>query len=162
MPAVKPEYLRVEQSELSFKIMSFYKLYQQMHFRQNAKCGYDGRYHRQDTHRMKDVKLWRVGEMNLSVEKHEVSHTIRMCPYSSLSYAACKAHAPFYSLTCGLSRCIIIYFRLFHKCQDFRGEKYLLNLNTCFEFLATDLGLHISHPKKNSARYQHYCTEISM
>jgi hypothetical protein len=45
----------------------------------------------------------------------------RVC-VCSLSYPACKAHAPYYIFVCGLVGCNI-FFTLTHKRHDFPGRK---------------------------------------
>jgi hypothetical protein len=42
-----------------------------------------------------------------------------ICPYSCLSYPACKAHAPYCVDICGLSGCTIFFPTLSHKRYDF-------------------------------------------
>jgi hypothetical protein len=43
--------------------------------------------------------MWRVRVTIVAVEKQQVLHTLCVC---SLSYPACKAHAPYYIVICGL------------------------------------------------------------
>ena len=73
----------------------------------------------------------------------------------SLSYPACKGHAPYFIVNCDLSD----YHSLLHKRHDFRGgvtghKMCVLILSTIFFFW------NISHSKRNPARYHNctYCT----
>jgi hypothetical protein len=52
----------------------------------------------------------------------------------SLSYPACKTHAPCYIVICGMSVCtVLFFFTLFRKRHDFRKKKNL-NLKYVFWF----------------------------
>jgi hypothetical protein len=56
-----------------------------------------------------------------------------VCLYSGLSYPACKAHASYYIVICGLSGCTIFFPHYLIKCTIF-GE-LLLNVKCVFYFL---------------------------
>jgi hypothetical protein len=83
------------------------------------------------------------------VEKQSVLHIVSVC-VSSLSYTACKAHAPNYIVICGLCCYTIFYFTLPHKRHNFRKKK-LLNTKLCFNYLCNSVW-NISHSMKNWAR----------
>jgi hypothetical protein len=62
------------------------------------------------------VTLRRVHVAIVAVEKQQVLHIV-----SSLNYPACKAHAPYYIVICGLTS--LPYFpTVSHKRHDFRKK----------------------------------------
>ena len=73
-----------------------------------------------------------------------------------LSYLPFQAHAPFYTVTCGLSGCTIFFSALSYKRHDFR--KYVTIHKMCVFIFSTTFVRNISHSKNNSARYSHRCT----
>ena len=52
-------------------------------------------------------------------KKQDMSGEIRTS--GNPSHAACKAHALYYTVICGLSDCIIFFPTLSHKRHDYRG-----------------------------------------
>jgi hypothetical protein len=53
--------------------------------------------------------------------KEIILNILIVCLYSCLNYPAWNAHAP-YHIICGLSDCIIFFFALSHKWQDFQKD----------------------------------------
>jgi hypothetical protein len=54
------------------------------------------------------------------------------------------------------------FFTLSHKRHDFRNKKKVIDHKMCVFIFSTTFVWNISHPKNNSARYYHKCTQISM
>jgi hypothetical protein len=69
---------------------------------------------------------------------------------SSLSYPACKAHAPYYIVVCGLSGST----KFFHITLSHKQHKFLENKVRVLIFSAL-FARNMSHSKKNSARYKY-------
>ena len=63
-------------------------------------------YFKKDRHYSINVTLKRVRVTTVSVERQYVLRIVRVC---SLSYPACRAHAPYYIVNCGVSACIIFF-----------------------------------------------------
>ena len=58
---------------------------------------------------MSNVTLRRVRFTIVAVEKQQVLHILSVCLYSCLSYLACKMHAPYYIVICGLSGSVVFF-----------------------------------------------------
>jgi hypothetical protein len=72
----------------------------------------------------------------------------------SLSYLARKAHAPYCTVICGLSRSTILS-TLSHKRYDFRKN---VIKQKCVLIFSTNSVWNVSHSKRISAAYYHKCT----
>jgi hypothetical protein len=87
-----------------------------------------------------NVILRRVHETIVVMEKKCVIR-IYVCVHvraRSLTYPSCTAHAPYDIVICSLLA--PPYFYIFsHKRHDFRNKKSCCILNTCFDFLHTNL-----------------------
>jgi hypothetical protein len=74
------------------------------------------------------VTLGRVRVTNVTVKKAtRITYSECVC---SLSYPACKAHAPYYTVICGLFGGATIFFNVSHKRRDLK--KMLSNINCVF------------------------------
>lgn len=77
-------------------------------------------------------------KINLHFCKHCCHDKARSITYSgcvrSISYPACKKHAPFYFVSCGMCGCIIIFHIKLHNLMKKVTERkiYVLNLSTNF------------------------------
>ena len=65
--------------------------------------------------------------------------------YSCLSYPACKVHAPYRLVVCGLSGCTVFSYIIRQKAR-FSGTKYTERKNVCFDFIYK-LVCNMSHPR---------------
>jgi len=81
-----------------------------------------------------------------------------LCVYS-LSYQARNAHAPYYTVICGLCGCAI-FFRIISQTARSSGEKFIEH-KMCVLIFSTSFFRNISN-SKNSARYYHKCTSVFM
>jgi hypothetical protein len=90
--------------------------------KQNKKC----------TH---NVISRRIRATFVAVESQQLLYILTMC---SLSYPACKTHAPYHLTICGLAKCTVQYFP-HHLINSTTFGKTLLNIKCVFWF-----SLHIS------------------
>jgi len=68
-----------------------------------------------------NVTLERVRGVIVTVENNKYVCQVCVC---SLSYPACKAHAPYHTVICGLSGCTM-FSTLSHKWHGFRKKKFI-------------------------------------
>jgi hypothetical protein len=100
--------------------------------------------------------LRRVRVTIVAVE--ELEYYIFWVCVCSLSYPACKAHAPYCIVICGLFGCIIF----FHNTSQMEGfsEKKVIEPRKRVLFFSTSLVWNISHSKKNWGIYYNECTYV--
>jgi hypothetical protein len=91
-------------------------------------------------------------------EKQKVLHNLRVC-VCCLSYAACKAHAPYYIVICECPA-LQYFFTLSHKGHNFRKE--IIEHKMRALIFSTNFVWKFYHSKKKSARYYHKCTYIGL
>ena len=72
----------------------------------------------------------------------------------SISYPACKVHAQFYIVICGLSGCTT-FSHIISETERFLGKK-LVNIKSVFWFSLYNFVWNIFHSKKHSVRYYSY------
>ena len=95
-------------------------------------------YFKKDRHYSINVTLKRVRVTTVSVERQYVLRIVRVC---SLSYPACRAHAPYYIVNCGVSACII-FFLIIPLTARFSGGG-VLNIKCVFLFTVQLFSLNI-------------------
>jgi hypothetical protein len=93
-----------------------------------------------------NVKLRRIRVTTVAVESSK-QYTFCIC-VCSLSYPACKSHAPFFHLW--PVRLYWIFFALCHKRHYFREK--IIDHKMCVLIFCTTFVCNISHSKKNWAR----------
>jgi hypothetical protein len=84
---------------------------------------------------MYNVTVRRVRVSIVTVEKQKLLHILVVC-LCSLRYPACKAHAPYYIVTCGLSG--LQYFStLSNSTARFKKKTKVIEYKMCFDFSTT-------------------------
>ena len=97
-------------------------------------------------------------QCNYTREAHSRNHSSRGKAIGSLCYPTCKANAPIYILTCGMSRCTTC-FHIISQMIRFAKIK-VTEHKMCVLIFSTIFVSNISRSKKKSARYYHKCSYV--
>ena len=97
-----------------------------------------------------------LGLTIIDVEKQYGLRIISMCLYSCFCYTACKAHAPYFVVICGLPGCTYLFPHFLINGTTSEKKKKVEDTKYVLIFSAT-FGWNIYH-SNNSARHHDKCT----